>query len=372
MQPSEKINAYTQIVCNQIRWKKAKPPIAQEIENHLWEQRDAYIAQGYTELAATDKAILQMGNAEEIGLRLDGTHRPKSQWALLILTGFLMLLGVFTNYFFCFYTDTLNAFEFFPYVIAFAIFLACYFMDFSLLGKYALLIYFGVLLFSTAGILGNVTVNGRLYWSVGFFSVSASYLALVFPFVYALFVYTLRKKGLWGIFLCEMGYLPFALLLVMLPSLSGLVLYTSAALAILCFSIYKGLFRINKAYGFLAVLIPFFTVFFIFAALIMPYASTRISVFLNPNQDPYGSGYQFFLLRNAFLNATLLKSESAGNLFVIPSGISSNYSLAFLIQKTGLIILWTVIAFVLIFAALGLYKTLKQKSALGMLTALAV
>ena len=67
MQPFDEIKQYCKTVCEQIRWKKAHNIISEEIENHLYDQRDAYISQGEDEKSAIQKAILQMGDAVSIG-----------------------------------------------------------------------------------------------------------------------------------------------------------------------------------------------------------------------------------------------------------------------------------------------------------------
>lgn len=82
MSQSDEIKQYVKTVCEQIRWKKARSIVAEEIENHICDQRDAYVSQGEDEKTATEKAILQMGNAVSVGMELDKIHRPKPQWTM--------------------------------------------------------------------------------------------------------------------------------------------------------------------------------------------------------------------------------------------------------------------------------------------------
>lgn len=67
MQQSTKINEYLKIVCEQIRWKKAHGVISEEIENHIIDQKNAFINEGLDEEAAIDKAILDMGDPVVVG-----------------------------------------------------------------------------------------------------------------------------------------------------------------------------------------------------------------------------------------------------------------------------------------------------------------
>ena len=46
MERPETIQAYLDAVGEQIRWKRARPVVARELEQHLTDQRDAFQAEG--------------------------------------------------------------------------------------------------------------------------------------------------------------------------------------------------------------------------------------------------------------------------------------------------------------------------------------
>ena len=89
---TDKIKEYSQIVCEQIRWKKARASVANEIENHISDQRDAYIEFGMDESLAVDKALEQMGDPVAVGERLDITHKPEPQYKMLMITFMIFLV----------------------------------------------------------------------------------------------------------------------------------------------------------------------------------------------------------------------------------------------------------------------------------------
>lgn len=375
MQPFEKIKKYRDTVCEQIRWKKAKPMIATEIENHLCDQRDAYITDGDNEKIATDKAILQMGDAVSIGLELDKTHKPKPQWTMITLTGILMSIGILVNYIIDTSEYSLNTFSILPFLLAFGLFILCYYLDFTILGKYAMAIYFATLGFSSMGILLGTGINGSFIWILGHFSVSLSYLALTFPLVFALFVYKQRKKGYHGILLSGIGFLPLAALLVIIPTTTGLILYTLSALTILCFAIWKGWFGVNRKQGLLLVLIPTLVIFVLVVVFITQKASDRLSTFLNPYEDRLGAGYLLSLIRDFLSESVFIgKGGIPHNVTGIVSlpNISTDYSLVYLIHQYGFVVLFAVTAFIISFAIIAIYKAMKQKSALGSIIALSI
>ena len=131
---------YIQAVCGQIRWKKARRLVAQEIKAHIEDQRDAYLAEGLSEGAAARRAVESMGDPVAVGASLDRVHRPKPQYFMVALTAALMVLGIAARYFGSYLIEAENM-QPHLYLAGTAaacfVFLAAYFLDFSWLGKYS-------------------------------------------------------------------------------------------------------------------------------------------------------------------------------------------------------------------------------------------
>lgn len=87
------IKEFLEHICEQIKYQPIRAEIAQELENHLKESKEQLISEGLTEENAEQKAISQMGNAEEIGKKLNKIHSPKLDWKLLLLTLILIIFG---------------------------------------------------------------------------------------------------------------------------------------------------------------------------------------------------------------------------------------------------------------------------------------
>lgn len=375
MQPFEQIKEYCNKVSEQIRWKKAKLVLAKEIENHLCDQRDAYISTGDDEASATQKAIVQMGNAVFVGQELDKTHKPKPQCFMIALTGFLMLIGLSINSFINAPAHSRFSFSVLPFAVAFGLFVCCYYMNFTGLGKHAKKIYAFILIVSIIGITLGSHDNGLTWLVERNFVTSLSCLSLVFPLAFALFVYSMRNKGQSGIILCGMAYLPLAAILLVIPSLAGLILYTATALVVLCFSIYRGWFGVQKKQGLLLVLLPTFIVLLALAVVTMPYATGRINIFLNPQQDRSGAGYLYCIIRELLSEAVLFgqgaNPSNIGDITALPN-IATSYSLVYFIHQFGFVVLFGITTLIVIFSVIGVRKTLKEKSALGALIALSI
>lgn len=88
-----KIREFLNHVCEQIKYEPIRKEISEEIENHLIEAKENYKLEGMKEEEAEETAIQQMGNAEEIGKKLNKIHRPKLDWKLVLLTIILIIFG---------------------------------------------------------------------------------------------------------------------------------------------------------------------------------------------------------------------------------------------------------------------------------------
>lgn len=369
MQEFEKIKKYCNDVCEQIRWEKAKPVIAVEIENHLCDQRDAYISNGDDEVLATEKAITQMGDAIFVGQELDKSYKPKSQWLMIILTGIFMLIGLSINYFIDNSVNSLNTFSILPYVLSFMLLIICYYIDFTELGKNAKEVYFLVLTIS----LLTVMFGRRIVRYIGKFSLELSYLSLLFPLAFALLVYSMRNKGNRGILMSGICYLPFAVILLYVPTISGFGLYTITALVVLSFAISRGWFGKNKKQGLLLVLIPTAVAFFSTVIFILVKAPHRLAILFNPYNDRLGAGYIHALIRDILSGSILFgKGTVPQNIITALPFIGEDYFLVYLIHQFGFIVLFCITAFILMFFAVGIYRTLKLKSMLGSLVSLSI
>jgi len=378
MRPHDEIKEYSKTVCEQIRWKKAHKIIAEEIESHICDQRDAYMLQGDDEKTATQKAVLQMGDAVSLGMELDKVHRPKPQWAMIALTVILMSIGMLFNYFINPSKFTSAGLNFIPYITALAVFFICYFLDFSILGRYAKYIYLFILVFSYLQILLGVSSVGRIFFSVGGFRINLSYFALILPLAYSLLIYSLRHKGYKGIILCGLGYILFAVILLLVPLFSGFILFSAVAFTNLYISIEKGWFGTDKKQDLLFMLIPLLGA--VIAVLIYiiqhPYSLDKISLAINPYPKREGEGYFICLVRD------LLAGSKLAGRGIVPALYESNipelpladtdYILTSITYNYGWIAFVGVLAVITAFSVLGVYYVVRQKSVLGTLVSLSI
>lgn len=161
------IKEFLNTVCEQIKYKPIRNSISEELENHIEESKENYIEEGMQEEEAEEKAIVQMGNAEEIGKKLNKIHKPKLDWKLLIIL--IVLLGF--GFLVAFTRETKIVsykFDFIARYISSAIVggilsIFIYFIDYTKIKKYSNIFYIIATLFMVYSLLFGIKINGLSY-----------------------------------------------------------------------------------------------------------------------------------------------------------------------------------------------------------------
>lgn len=382
MQPLEKINAYVTLVCNQIRWKKAHHRVTEEMKNHILDQRDSYIKQGLDEETATEKAITETGDAVAIGLQFDKTHRPKPQWGLLAITALLLIIGFSIQQ--LIFADDSQGLPFnrrWPFtVIGIGVmFIAC-FTDFSIFGKYPKTIYFSVILFSMAALILSPQINGKSFYT--------QYLILLYPLSFASIVFASRNKGYRGMIQCGAAFVLQALLALNVPSVSGLFLFTVAAIILISAANHKNWFGIKRLNGYLLIYTPIILI----GALILMNKNiwwNRVAVALNPSISPNDAGFLGSMTRELLRGANLYGLGyipeqyqfllDSNGLFIGDSNglflgniFQTDLLLTALTVYGGWLALALALGVLLFFIGIIISLCLRQKSCLGLLISLSI
>lgn len=85
---------FLEAVTEQIRFEKAREMISDELENHIEDQKEAFMSEGISETESYQKAIEDMGDPVEVGISLDRIHRPKMEWKMILLVLGLKHFGI--------------------------------------------------------------------------------------------------------------------------------------------------------------------------------------------------------------------------------------------------------------------------------------
>ena len=85
------------MLLEQVRFQKAHKAIGDEIRTHIEDQVQANISEGMDKETAEKRAVEDMGDPVEAGIRLDKVHRPQIAWGVIIIAIVVGVLGAIVN-----------------------------------------------------------------------------------------------------------------------------------------------------------------------------------------------------------------------------------------------------------------------------------
>ena len=287
----ETIRDYLDAVEAQIRWKRARAVAARELETHLEDQREEFLAEGHPPEEAERLAVEEMGDPVSVGADLDRLHRPRPQWGMLALTLALLLVGSWLRYALTRagapWDEDLDPFRCALSAAAGAVVLmVAYLLDVSRLLRWAKWVYIGAV---AAGVLSlhlSPTVNNASYFT--------RYVVLFYPAAYAFWLYACRGKGWLGLLAAVAGGIPLAAIGVEAPFLQGVIQLLVIGCFLLLLAIWMGWFTVPRRQGLAAVggLAAIMAGTVLWMLLGAGYNASRIQILLHPETDPMGAGYQ--------------------------------------------------------------------------------
>ena len=367
LQKSNKINEYLDKVCEQIRWKKAHSMITEEIKNHILDQKDAFLSQGLDDETAINKAILEMGDPITVGTDLDSIYRPKPEWGIIILTGMMLIIGLISR---IFITQNLDIPGSLSSMIKYTLIGIgsmgiAYLLDFSIIGKYPRLIYFGTIIMSLVSIFIFPIIKGQY--------IQVKFIILLLPTAFAGIIYSVRNKGYVGIIIAGIYCIIPGIICLNISSLSSLVLYLSTCLILITFAISKGWFNVNKLKALLLIYIPTIVLSSTTVLFMKDYQLNRLKVAFIPSIDPLGDGYMAYTTRKIIGNANLIGKNITGmDTGGLLHDVNTDFLLTYLIDNLGWIAFIGIMLVVVVFIIRSFKMGLKQKGVLGGLVSLSV
>ena len=291
----ETIRDYLDTVTAQIRWKRARAAAVRELETHLEDQRQEFQTEGHPPEEAERLAVEEMGDPVAVGTDLDRLHRPRPQWGMLAVTLALLLVGSYLRYALTRVGEPWYDLDPFRCALSAAAgaaaLMGAYFLDVSRLLYRARWVYMGAIAAGVLCLLFSPNVNNASYFT--------RYIVLLYPAVYALWLYDCRGKGWRGLLAAVAGGLPLTLICLAAPFMQGMVLLLAIGCFLLLLAIRMDWFTVPRrqglaAVGGLAAIMAGAVLWLLFAA---GYNSARIQALLHPETDPMGSGYQSIMAR---------------------------------------------------------------------------
>lgn len=371
---------FARTAAGQLRWKKARPLVEDELLTHLCDQRDALMAQGMNEPAATAESLRLTGDPYEIGTALDRVHRPQTPAALFVLAAVIAFAGLAFTALVSFGDGGISlSRQCVALLLGAAAMLAAYFLDFTLLGRFALPL---ALVFHAALVPLSLPPIGGLRFFHTYVSTQLLLrgLPLLLPLMFALLLYALRGRRSWGVFaafVCLAVQLRFC---AAIPSLTDLCFLFLCNGALLIFCAHSGWFGLGRRPEMLLTILPLAACAVSGLILGADRFLRQLAVVLDPYAQIEGRGYRIAMLRELLQNAKFIGQGGAGA-YSGPhlarygcDGIASlqDHALTLLVHRCGWLALIALFALLFTLLILTFRRCRRQESMLARLVAYAV
>lgn len=245
------MDEYLKILLEQIRCKKARPYIRQELQNHMEDQIEANIHAGMSYESAEKEAVKDMGDPVEAGISFDRIHKPQIAWKLLFMIVLISVAGIVTHIMIATHMDGADAFASSRYVIhvlvGIVVMMVLYFMDYTLLARYSKLIAVILLATCLLTLFFGVSINGMTYYmNIGGRVISIQALMLFYVPIYGGVIYQYHGLGYKG-FMKAVVWMVLPILFVMrMPATMTAGLMMISMLVMLTIAVLKDWFIIPK------------------------------------------------------------------------------------------------------------------------------
>lgn len=239
-------------------------------------------------------------------------------------------------------------------------------IDYEVIAKISPYIY-GVLLLSLIAVLFTKPINGATSWFViGSFSLQPAEFAKIFVILFLSFAISkVQSKGKseiskpWKLGVCLLIVLVPVLLIVKQPDYGTALVFIVATFFILFVS------GINKKYIIITILSIIIILPLMYFFILPAHAKTRIDVFLNPDLDPRGSGYNIIQSKLAigsgqFLGMGVKQGNQTQLGFLYPK--TTDFIFSVIGEEMGFIVagLIIVLYMFMIIKAINIAKTAKD------------
>lgn len=378
------METYLEKLLSQIRCKKARPYIAEEIRDHIESQIADNLSEGMAYEEAEKNAVTDMGDPVEVGISLDRIHKPKIAWKLLVIVGILSLLGILIQ------QSILRqpgyqeleigmqeryryAAEGFGTAVVIGLLLMCviYFLDYTVIAKYSRLIGGAILILGALRVagFGGLDVDGIGNW-IGFgrLRVSVTSLMMFYVPIYGAILYKYRDGGVFALCKALLWLILPVFIAVRIPSLGVAVIMMVSMLIELTVAIWKGWFKVPVkktiiGMWMLFTVLPVLLLAAMYALhILVVYQEERIRDFLSRS----GNAYYMTSMLHKFNENILLWGNSGNNVLEGLPEFNKDYVFSYILNSYGKL---AGIVVIVLLAALVVFMfgtSVRQKNELGM------
>ena len=299
------------------------------------------------------------------------------EWGILICTVLLIIIGLVALYT-ATYETTQDEFkkQILWIAISIPIMIVVICINYEVIAKISPIFYV-VILGLLVGVLFTSPINGASSWfSIGFFSFQPSEFAKIFVVLtFAMVVTKIQERGRNEI--NRPTRLLLSLLVMAIPM--ALIIkqpdYGTAIAFILATSFILFSAGIKKRYIFSVILLIIIALPLLYFFLLPAHAKTRIDVYLNPEMDPRGAGYNIIQSKLAvgagqLFGMGLLKGNQTQLGFLYPK--TTDFIFAVIGEEMGFVTAATVIILYVVLITKAIYVAKTAKDDLGSYIAMGI
>ena len=281
---------FIQQVIELIQSKEAKTTVAEELKQHLTLAQTKHMEHGLPEEEAMTKAIQDMGSPVALGRSLNKIHKPKIDWLLIAAFSALLLCSFLPL------EAPAYSKKIVTILLGVGLVIVLYRYDYRKLIKHAKWIFVAtILVLLLLAYFPSYQINGKPELKLGAFGIDSLWTLPLLVIGWA--SYFTKKRSLFG------GFALFAfisLLFLLQPHLIAFILHTIMFLVIFLCS--KHTIK-TKVITIMTTTVAGTIYFVLFLMNAMPYQLMRIYGFINPANDPEGSGYLYIRLQQLISEA---------------------------------------------------------------------
>lgn len=381
---------YMEVLLAQIREKRAKECIRQEIEGHIHDQKECYIADGLSSDEAEQKAVTDMGDPVETGIALNRIHQPRPAWGMLAVIAVLCAAGILLQYAVYQTNPSADMNTYFlknqclHSILGFFVLCIVYLVDYTRIAAYSrhmctgiLLLFFMLAMDSQTAFDLPLPVSYLQHTStvifLGNWWISIHFFFYLYLPLYGAVLYERSRRKKWRLIWYTLLPIYFAFRLAHLSVMINvtvimlLLLGTAAAKGWLTAYTGKKISLKKRCLIFTAVsaVLALCALFF---ANLNSYQHFRIQAWFRPELS--SAGYVDHLVRDIIRTSQLTGKNTGQSMTGFPLEFETDYLLTYLIGTFGILAGVVLILFLTLLGARLLHISLRQKNQPGMIMGL--
>lgn len=338
------VSEFLERVLNKIKCKRVHPYIVDEINDHIEILKQNYIETGLDEDSAYKKAIAQMGNADEIGNKLNETHRYHTDWYMIILVCTIISLSTYIVFMISSNSsiDSIQGLKIYNLILATSAFIFAYFFNYKKIEKYLAYTYilFSIVIFINFILNANDyfltldinTSDLNIYQST-LNEISSTYIFTVLVLSYAGFAHRFIRNGINHIFLFSViSFLPIYFLATFSITVAVILAFVFSITATYCILENENFkYKRTSILALNSIVLGLPILFFMLKILSTPYGRMRLlNIFSKDKDISFILNYIKTVLRNSeFIGISSIQNNDMSLV------LSLNYMVTFIISSAG-------------------------------------